>query len=186
MPASYLATLTRYTFDLNGVKYAEFMRAQMEEALRRKGELPNKVNLGPIRAYVDMTGSGEIWVNAESLPVRQVIHMQFPPEKGATEWVEAEIVTNFSDWQLTPAAAISQLWNDPARIDQRPAGNRRHHASPSARVQLDAQLHLVDDRWRWLVDPLSSLSPLVCRVGSVDHRFDACHPADGCSTTLRL
>ena len=52
LPSAYLATLTRYTFDLNGVKYAEYMRSQMEENLRRKGELPNKANLAPVRAYV--------------------------------------------------------------------------------------------------------------------------------------
>jgi hypothetical protein len=89
LPSAYLATLTRYTFDLNGVKYAEYMRVQMEENLRRKGELPNKANLAPVRAYVKMTGSGEIWVNAAGLPLRQMINIQFPPEQGASEWLEA-------------------------------------------------------------------------------------------------
>ncbi len=116
LPPAYLATLTRYTFDLNGVKYAEYMRVQMEEALRRKGELPNKVNLAPVRAYVDMTGRGEIWVNAEGLPVRQVIQMHFPPEKGAGEWVEAAIATNFRNWQPDASSAISQFWQAPTLL----------------------------------------------------------------------
>ena len=116
LPSAYLATLTRYTFDLNGVKYAEYMRGQMAETLRRKGELPNNVNLAPVRAYVDMTGSGEIWVNAAGLPVRQMINIQFPPEQGASEWLEAQIATNFTDWPPTSTATFSQLWQDPTHL----------------------------------------------------------------------
>jgi uncharacterized repeat protein (TIGR01451 family) len=116
LPADYRATLTRYTFDLNGVKYAEYMRGQMEENLRRKGELPNKANLAPVRAYVDMTGSGEIWVNADGVPVRQMINIQFPPEQGASEWLEAQIATNFTDWPPTPTATLNHLWQDPTSL----------------------------------------------------------------------
>jgi hypothetical protein len=116
LPADYRATLTRYTFDLNGVKYAEYMRGQMEENLRRKGELPNKANLAPVRAYVDMIGSGEIWVNADGLPVRQMINIQFPSEPGASEWLEAQIATNFTDWPTMPTATLNQLWQDPTSL----------------------------------------------------------------------
>jgi hypothetical protein len=92
------------------------MRGQMEENLRRKGELPNKANLAPVRAYVDMTGSGEIWVNAAGLPVRQMINIQFPPEPGASEWLEAQIATNFTDWPTPSTATLTQLWQDPTRL----------------------------------------------------------------------
>jgi len=95
-----LNSATRYTFDLDGPRYAQFMREQMEDELRRKGELPAGINLGLANVYVDMKGRGEIWVNDETgLPVHQKVHLEFPPEKGALNRVEANISTTFSGWE---------------------------------------------------------------------------------------
>ncbi|MCP4543086.1 MAG: LamG domain-containing protein, partial [Chloroflexi bacterium] len=119
-PHSVLGTAySVYTFDLNGPKYARFMRDQMEEHLRRTGELPLNMNLELARTYIDMQGCGEIWIDAEAnLPVRQVIHLEFPPERGALEWVSANITTNFFEWEeLTSgnqgAASLTRLWENP-------------------------------------------------------------------------
>ncbi|MCX6047480.1 MAG: LamG domain-containing protein, partial [Chloroflexi bacterium] len=120
LPPTYAASLTRYTFNLNGVTYAEYMRTQLEETLRRKGELPNGMNLDLVRQYVDMTGSGEIWVNGAGLPVREQIHLRFPPEKGAEEWMEAEVTTNFSQWQTPPTDALASLWRNSANGQWQP------------------------------------------------------------------
>ncbi|MEM7033310.1 MAG: thrombospondin type 3 repeat-containing protein [Chloroflexota bacterium] len=95
---STLNSATRYTFDLSGPKYAGFMRDQMEAELRRKGELPPGLTLGLAETYVDMTGHGEIWFDEDNRPVRQIIHIEFPPEKGALNWIEADIATTFTKW----------------------------------------------------------------------------------------
>jgi thiol:disulfide interchange protein DsbD len=65
-----------------------------------------------------MVGHGEIWVNADGLPVRQIIHLEFPPERGASEWVEANITTDFRDWESGVrnqgfALVARRLWENP-------------------------------------------------------------------------
>ncbi|MCK5070942.1 MAG: hypothetical protein KAR01_10385, partial [Desulfocapsa sp.] len=91
-------TFTRYTFDINGPRYAEYMRNQMEDELRRKGELPSGVNLAMSAVYTDMKASDELWVDANGLPLRQIMYLEFPPQQGAMEWAEVEITNDFSQW----------------------------------------------------------------------------------------
>ena len=68
----------RYAFDINGAKYAEYVRQQLEASMREQGELPPNITLGVLAHYVDMTGHGEVWLDEDGLPVRQVVHMKFP------------------------------------------------------------------------------------------------------------
>jgi hypothetical protein len=72
------------------------MRDQMERELTRKGKLPVGVSLDVVKRYVEMTGQGEIWVNAAGRPLRQVLRLAFPPAD--LERVEVEITTDFSGW----------------------------------------------------------------------------------------
>ncbi|MCP4544812.1 MAG: DUF11 domain-containing protein, partial [Chloroflexi bacterium] len=88
-----------YSFDINGPQYAEHIRRQMEDQLRREGELPVGLNLGVSKQYVDMKASGELWLNSDGLPVGQMIRIQFPPERGESDWLEAEISTTFYGWE---------------------------------------------------------------------------------------
>jgi len=88
----------QYTFDINGVKYAGYMRQQLEETLRANGELPAGVSLRLADQYINMKAYGEIWIDTNGLPVRQVIHMEFPTEQGDYNNVEADITTTFSRW----------------------------------------------------------------------------------------
>ncbi|MEZ4619327.1 MAG: hypothetical protein R2867_27985 [Caldilineaceae bacterium] len=87
---------------------------------RRKGELPIGVPLELASQYVDMEGSGELWVNTDGLPVRQVITLKFPPERHGDEWVEATLTTNFSAGGHCPRPCSSisprpqRLWTEPA------------------------------------------------------------------------
>jgi uncharacterized membrane protein len=113
LPPAYLATLTRYSFDINSQRYAAYMRDRLQDQLERTGELPPGITLGMARQYLDMQGRGEIWVNRDGLPVRQLLHLEFPPEKGAREWVAADINTELRDWQQGPTATASALWHDP-------------------------------------------------------------------------
>ncbi len=105
-----------YVFDINGVKYAEYVRRQLEAGLRDQGELPPNVTLGVIAHYVDMKGTGQIWLNEDGLPSHQVIHMEFPPERGALHWTESNITTSFSNWN-TPAIHHQLFWAIPRLVD---------------------------------------------------------------------
>ncbi|GIV97692.1 MAG: hypothetical protein KatS3mg057_2349 [Herpetosiphonaceae bacterium] len=110
------AAQTRYTFDLNSASYANFMGRQLEEQMRRNGELPPGLSLDLARIYEGMRGSGEIWLDEEGLPIRQVLHLSFPPEKGALSWVEAEISTSFTRWHPSLGVTLGQVWENPALL----------------------------------------------------------------------
>ncbi|MEM7028117.1 MAG: LamG-like jellyroll fold domain-containing protein [Chloroflexota bacterium] len=122
---------TRFTFDLDGLTYARFMNGRMEDYLRRKGELPGHLSLSLNRQYIDMIGSGEIWVNANGLPTHQTIHLEFPPDRGAKEWVEATISTDFFDWeqqaQISNFVGLFRLWESPPDL---PKGGEKQFGSP--------------------------------------------------------
>ena len=100
-------SFARHTFDLDGPAFARYMRDQMEAELQRKGKLPVGVNLDVIQQYVDMTGQGEIWINAEGLPMRQTVHLNFPPSH--LEQIEVEITTDFSGWSAAAAESPTLL-----------------------------------------------------------------------------
>ena len=87
---------TRYSFELNGLAFAHFVRAQLEDEMAARGELPPGVSLDLPQHYVQMTGQGEIWLDSEGLPLRQIIDVTFPPDE--FEQVAAEITTTFSAW----------------------------------------------------------------------------------------
>ena len=78
------------------------------------------MNLAVSKQYVDMEAFGELWLDADGLPVRQIIHMQFPPERGGTDWLEAEISTSFYGWEQQGEEKsqgllfFARLVNDPA------------------------------------------------------------------------
>jgi len=89
-------TLTRYSFELDGPVFAQYMRDQMEVEMQRRGELPPNVSLQTATLYAEMTGEGEIWLDGAGLPVRQLIHAQFPP--AYAEQIEVQITTDFAQW----------------------------------------------------------------------------------------
>lgn len=96
--------LTRYTFDVDGPAFAAYMRDQLEAELTRKGKLPIGVSLDVIPQYVGMTGQGELWVTADGFPLRQIMHLHFPPAH--LEQVEVEITTDFSGWNEATALGL--------------------------------------------------------------------------------
>jgi hypothetical protein len=85
---------TRFTFDLDGPVFANYMRDQLESYLRDKGELPLNLRLDSSRTYQQMTGQGEILLDERGLPLRLTIHLVYPPDKH-NERVEADITTDF-------------------------------------------------------------------------------------------
>ncbi|HNT78189.1 MAG TPA: hypothetical protein PKH77_24510, partial [Anaerolineae bacterium] len=97
-------TFERYSFRLDGPTFAAHMRDLMEDELSRKGELPPGLSLDMTRTYLDMTGSGEIWIDSAGLPLRMVVNARFPPDR--LEQVEATITTDFMDWKTDSATGV--------------------------------------------------------------------------------
>jgi hypothetical protein len=90
---------------VDGPRFGAYVRDQMAARMTAQGELPPGAQLGLPETYARMTGSGELWVDGDGLPLRQVLHVALPGENDYR--VEAEIVTDFSgfDRQLLAAAA---------------------------------------------------------------------------------
>lgn len=89
-------TYTRYGFDLDGPTIATHLRDQMQAALQQKGELPSGIQLQAPEQYAQMIGTGQLWVRADGLPLRQIIDVQFPAERD--EVTTARIDTTFGDF----------------------------------------------------------------------------------------
>ena len=85
---------TRYTFRIDGRSYARYLRDQMETYLADQGELPIGVTLDLPKSYVDMTGDGEFWVGENGLPLRQILHLHFPPRPDEQE-ITADVTVDF-------------------------------------------------------------------------------------------
>lgn len=100
-------TFTRYTFRVNGPGFAAYVRDQMEKHMAQRGELPPGVTLDLPRAYVGMTGAGEVWVDADGLPLRQILRLQFPAQNDHR--VEAEVTVDFSRFDLSAQKAERQM-----------------------------------------------------------------------------
>ncbi len=98
---------TRYTFDLDGPAFANSMHEQMIAALRAKGELPAGVQLDPPAYYRDMTGSGELWVGANGLPLRQLLNLRFPEQND--ERIEASLTVDFAKYGAEQTGLLTLL-----------------------------------------------------------------------------
>jgi hypothetical protein len=90
-------SFTRYTFRVDGHSYAVYVRDQIEQHLAEKGELPPGVTLDLPRQYANMTGEGELWIDDDGLPLRQIIHLEFPPRPDDHR-IEADITVTFADF----------------------------------------------------------------------------------------
>ncbi|MGC9396741.1 MAG: LamG-like jellyroll fold domain-containing protein, partial [Anaerolineae bacterium] len=86
---------SRFTFDIDGHAYAVYMRDQTEKYLAEQGQLPPGVDLDLSRQYLDMTGQGELWVDADGYPLRQILHLQFPARSDEQD-IHAEVTVDFS------------------------------------------------------------------------------------------
>ncbi|MFZ0547188.1 MAG: LamG-like jellyroll fold domain-containing protein, partial [Candidatus Promineifilaceae bacterium] len=92
-----------YTFDVNGPTFAAFIRDNLAQSLAEQGKLPPGIELKSPAVYADMTGTGELWIDSRGLPLRQTLHLQFPPQEETR--TEASITVHFSNF---PAQAAHQ------------------------------------------------------------------------------
>jgi PKD repeat protein/nitrous oxidase accessory protein NosD len=86
---------TRYAFEIDGPRFAEQVRQQIERELA--GELPEGGQIAAPRILQLMTGTGELWVDEVGLPRRQVLDLRFPQ---ATEAYDARVhmITDFRNY----------------------------------------------------------------------------------------
>jgi len=70
--------LVRYSFELSGTRFEEYVRQQTEAALRAEPGAPEGLALKPSPSLQQMSGHGELWVNPSGLPVRQVLDVEMP------------------------------------------------------------------------------------------------------------
>jgi hypothetical protein len=70
--------LTRYGFQLNGMRFEEYMRQQAEKDLAAEPGAPGGLTLKPIRTLQTLSGQGELWVSPAGLPVRQILQIEMP------------------------------------------------------------------------------------------------------------
>ncbi|NCC33754.1 MAG: hypothetical protein EOM24_17325, partial [Chloroflexia bacterium] len=99
--------LRGYGFRVHGPAFAALMRQQMEDQLRREGRLPVGLRLGTADELAKTTGTGELWVSPEGLPVRLVLHLDLAPTAQG-EPVSAQITTDFYNFvpRMTPGSAV--------------------------------------------------------------------------------
>ena len=131
LPAEQLGdeTLARYGFVVDGPRFADYMLSLVEA----QGTLPMGVTLQPSPAYQTMTGRGELWVDADGFPRRQLLELELP-EANAEYVIRVRVVVVFRDFgqvetvsQIVPESAPFEdgassssdatAW----RIEQRPA-----------------------------------------------------------------
>lgn len=87
-----------YRFDIDGPALARSMKAKLQENLQRQNKLPPGATVDVTKLYAQWHGTGEVWVNDQGLPMRQIINIAFPHPYNQ-ETVEATMQTEFSQWQ---------------------------------------------------------------------------------------
>jgi hypothetical protein len=99
-----------YHFAVDGDALAQQMTAQLEEEMRRKGELPPGVRLGLGDSFRQVAGMGEAWVGADGLPQRMKVAIEFPQQQNG-ERLLVDVQTDFTGFDRLPlvmgSAALS-------------------------------------------------------------------------------
>lgn len=98
---------TRYSFNIDGPTFAAYMREQMVAALRAKGELPPGADLNVPSYYNDMTGTGELWVGENGLPLRQTLQLTFPEQRD--QIITAQINVDFSRFGTPQQSVLADV-----------------------------------------------------------------------------
>lgn len=102
--------VTAYQFDVDSEQYAAEMRDQMVRLLQQSGKLPIGMNLSLSEQYRQMVASGEVWLNADGLPVRLQVTMKLPPTKNG-DTTEAVITTDYFNHHSSDLRAAAFPWN---------------------------------------------------------------------------
>lgn len=101
---------TVYTFDLDSRAYAERLRSISEQQLIRSGMLPPGATAQLPAHLTQISGTGELWVDARGLPVRQKVAMSIPAAAGADYRTETVMDIRYSDYRGDGAQLASVPW----------------------------------------------------------------------------
>ncbi len=102
--------VARYAFQMDGPTFATYLRDRLEDQLRERGELPLGVTLEAASTFRELTGSGELWVDARGLPLQLSMHLAFPAERDGSR-LEADVQTVFSGFPAQVATAPASVVN---------------------------------------------------------------------------
>lgn len=92
-------------FVIDSDKLSQAMRQQLQDFLHANGKLPAGVTLAQSSYYADTVATGELWLDADGLPQRLFISIEWPPARNG-ERVTALIQTDFGGYdadRLIPA-----------------------------------------------------------------------------------
>ncbi|MCP4167502.1 MAG: hypothetical protein GY759_16655 [Chloroflexi bacterium] len=96
----------RYTFSLDGPLYAEYQRQRTQDMLM--GQIPPGVQLKSHPVLQAMSGQGELWVDADGLPRRQILDIDMPGVS-AEQDEQAHMIVDFSRFSdYVPAIEMPQ------------------------------------------------------------------------------
>ncbi|HNB51277.1 MAG TPA: hypothetical protein PK530_05020, partial [Anaerolineales bacterium] len=104
---------TIYQFNVDGHAYAQRLSQISQEYLVRTGQLPNGVALQVPDNMKAITGSGELWVDVNGLPAREIVTLNIPAAEGADFRTEATLDVQFSQYEGT---TLISLWQQPGRL----------------------------------------------------------------------
>jgi hypothetical protein len=97
--------ITRYAFDIDGPRFAQHVLNQMEDSQ----QIPPGARLAPSSLLQRMSGSGELWVDTNGLPLRQVLDLNMPQ---ASDEYDAQVHL-VVDFYFEPDSAIAEVGQTP-------------------------------------------------------------------------
>ena len=104
--APFAEAVACYTYDINGQRFAEHVRDQMQAEVNNSIAPPNiqqTVSLSPI--LMKMSGQGKVWLDIYGLPLRQSVDMAIPE---VDEYYDSQ-VRMVIDYQFSESAVQSVL-----------------------------------------------------------------------------
>jgi len=112
MDSHFTHHVSRFTFDINGPRFAEYVRTQMEAQLRDSDQPPPPgVELSPSPRLQRMSGHGELWVDENGLPRRQIVNLNIPEVTEAYD-ARVHIIVDF-DFSESADQQIGKSTNNP-------------------------------------------------------------------------
>jgi hypothetical protein len=106
-------SFARYAFDFDGPAFAAYVHQRLEERLLESGDLPAGMSLSSADMYNQTTGTGEVWLDADGLPRRITLNLEFPPQENG-DLIRAVVQSEYYDYDRQQLAlATSGLRNDP-------------------------------------------------------------------------
>jgi hypothetical protein len=108
--------ITRYGFRIDGEALADGVIEQMKQA----GQVPTGASASLAAQYSALVGTGELWVGADGLPVRQMMSLQFPEQN--SESVSATVAVDFSQYGTATVPGVERQsgshWSPSALLTQ--------------------------------------------------------------------